>query len=369
MSKKQIAILILPLAVAAYLLACFFGPAAYSFTDEVKITGPYKMAYITLNDIKDWPKWYSWSKEDPSFHFVKGGRQHYVGANFSFESKSMGSGYVELLESYHDSVVTARLQTDVLPGEMKINWQILPEGTRAFFLKVNARLAGTIPFYQRALYLGLPARWNGILRKDLQGIQSYIEQLVQTDFGIKKEPYKEKHYFGILDAVINDRVPQYYAKQLPRVYRFLDSLGITPSGPPAGLIFDWDASVGRVFLMAALPVDKPMPNIRGYTSFTIKPTECLHLEHYGSYATLRHAHTKLSYLMDDSPYVLGAPVIEEYVTSPSQEPDTSKWLTNVYYLFDNTGGYAKTVERKFSLEDVIKMEEAERRENLKKLIQ
>jgi hypothetical protein len=28
------------------------------------------------------------------------------------------------------------------------------------------------------------------------------------------------------------------------------------------------------------------------------------------------------------------PVIEEYVTGPETEPDTSKWLTKIYYLLD-----------------------------------
>lgn len=369
MSKKKVFAILLPVLLAIYLIACFFGPVSYKYKNEVKIDGPYKMAYLVINDIKDWPKWYSWSKDDSSFKFSKGGREHYVGANFSFESKRLGNGFAEITESFQDSLITARLKTDKLPGDLNLNWQILPEGTKAFFLKMNARISGRIPFFKRAFYYGLDNKLNNLMDRDLEGIKGYIEELIKTNFGIKKEAFSERYYFGVVDVVVNNKIPQFYAKQLPRVYQFLDSMGISPSGPPAGLIFDWQAINGQVFLMAALPVDKPMKNYAGWTSFTIKPTNCFKLEHYGPYGTLRNAHTQLSYLMDNSDFILAAPVIEEYVTSPSQEPDTSKWLTNVYYLFDNTGGFSKTVQRKWTLEDVVKMEEEQRKEELKKLIQ
>lgn len=368
-SKVWIVVGVLILLTLVYLGACFLSPASYLFSSEVKIEGPYKMAYITINDIKEWSKWVSWGKDDPEFKMQKGGREYYIGANFSFESKKLGKGHLELKESFFDSLVTARLKADKLPSDLFLSWQIVPEGKKSLYVKLNARTPGRINFLQRGLYFGMKSKLDQLLQADLEGIKNYIEKLVQTDFGIQKTPFTERHYFGIMDVVVNAKIPQFYAKNLPKVYQFLDSIGVTPSGPPAGLIFGWTAKTGQLYLLAALPVDKALPNYRGWTSYTIKPTECLKLENYGSYATLKNAHAKLSYLMDNSPYILGIPIVEEYVTSPSQEPDTSKWLTNLYYLFDNTGSYSKTVERKATLEDVIKMEEAQRREKLKNLIQ
>lgn len=361
MNRKWLIILALLFLIAGYFMACFFGPASYKYSGEIKIDGPYKMAYISINDIKDWPRWISWSEGDPDFKFSKGGREHFIGANFTFEGGALGDGYVEIAESFQDSFITAKLKTDLLPSSLMLNWQIIPEGTKSLFLKLNARIPGRIEFWKRALYLGMPSKLDETLKEDLEGIKRYIETLVKTEFGIQKQAFAEKHYFGILDIVTNTKIPQHYGKNLPKVYHFLDSMGIQPAGPPVGLIFGWDAKLSQVLIMAALPVEKAMKNYTGYTSYTIKPTECYKLENFGSYTSLRNAHTKLAYIMDNSPYILGAPIIEEYVTSPSQEPDTSKWLTNVFYLFDNTGGYSKSVERKYTLEDVIKIEEEERR--------
>lgn len=369
LSKTWVIIGLVAALLLGYLVACFFGPSSYLFSSEVKIDGPYKMAYITINDIKEWPKWISWGANDDDFKWTKGGRELYIGANFSFESSQLGDGYVELQESFFDSLVTAKMKTSKLPSDLFLSWQIVPEGKKSLYVKLNARTKGRFDFWKRGFYLGIGEKMDKLFQADLEGIKSYIEKLVQTEFGIEKIPFQERYYFGYMDVVVNSKIPQFYAKNLPKVYQFLDSIGVSPSGPPAGLIFGWTAKTGQLFLLAALQVDKPLPNYRGFTSYTIKPTECLKLENYGSYSTLKNAHTKLSYWMDNSPYILGAPIIEEYVTSPSQEPDTSKWLTNVYYLFDNTGSYSKTVERKATLEDVIKMEEAQRREKLKSLLQ
>ena len=64
MSKKLFLIPIL--LIGLYLIACFFGPIAYKGEQETKIDGSYPLVYLFLNDIRDWPKWYSWSKTDPS---------------------------------------------------------------------------------------------------------------------------------------------------------------------------------------------------------------------------------------------------------------------------------------------------------------
>ena len=369
MSKIFYAILGFVSIVLIYFILCFVSPASYKFKKEIKIDGPYKMVYLVLNDVKDWQKWSSWKKLDPDLKFNLGGRAHDMGANFTIESSVLGTGYIEITQSFQDSFLSATLKTSKLPDELQLSWQIIPEGTKSVYVSQNARIPGMIPFYKRAFYFGMKGNLDKMLDLDMEGIKTYIEGLVNTNFGITKETYQGKKYFGLMDVVENSKIPKFYAKTFPKIYKILDSLKIEIAGPPAGLILDWEAQTGSVFIMAALPVNITMPNMPGWSFFDLKKTECMKLEHYGSYATLRNAHAKLNYLLDNSPYTLGIPIIEEYVTSPSQEPDTSKWLTNIYYLFDSQGSYSKTVEQKRTLEDIIKLEEAERNERLKYLIE
>lgn len=368
MSKKALVITGLVLLLGIYLLLCLISPAAYSYKDEIKITGPYKMAYVIINDMKDWSKWHSWKSQSPDVKIKMGGRELNVGANFTMEDSPFGDGYAELLEAFQDSLVTAKIKGTKIPNELRLNWQIIKEGTKFGHVNFNARIVGKIPFIQRGWYYGLQNKLDKLFQNDLQGMKNYIENAVKGDFGVEKVPYKKQHFFGKLDIVSNAKIPKFYARYYPQIYKMLDSMNIDVAGPPVGLIYSWEASTGLVALMAALPVNEKIPHITGWSSMEVDNTECLLLKNFGNYNTLRNAHAKMNYVMDNSPYTLMAPIIEEYVTSPSQEPDTSKWLTNVYYLLDTRGGYMKTLEHKITLEEAVKMQEEERNEYLKKIL-
>ncbi len=326
------------------------------------------MIYVIVNDLKDWTKWNSWKKADPDLKISYGGRDIHIGGNLTFENKDLGKGYAEILEAYQDSLITVKIKSSKLPNPINIGYQIIPEGTKSVYVHFNARMVGLIPFIKRGMYLGLQKKLDRIFEDDLNGMKEYIEKMVSGDFGIEKVVYEGQKYFGKIDMVVNTKIPQFYAKQYPRIYHLLDSLGIEITGPPAGLILGWEAQTGLVAIAAALPINVKMDFIPGFSYFEVPKAECLRLKNYGNYTTLRAAHAKMNYVMDNSPFTLGVPIIEEYVTSPSQEPDTSKWLTNVYYLLESQGGYSKTVEKKWTLEDVIKFQEMDRTKDLKNLL-
>ncbi|HEX5624622.1 MAG TPA: SRPBCC family protein [Saprospiraceae bacterium] len=368
MSKKLIWISAAAIMVLGYSLLCLISPSSYKYNQEIKIDGPYKMVYLLINDFKDWPKWISWQKSDPDLVFTPGPTQVYVGASFKFDGNELGTGKVELESAYQDSLLTARMDASALPDKLEMRWQIVPEGSKSVYVTFVARMRGQIPFWKRALHFGMKDRLDGMFEQDLEGLKLYIEGLIQSNFGILQETYAGRKYFGIMDIVPNNKIPAYYAKTYPKVYQFLDSMGVAVVGPPAGLIMDWEGKSGLVAIVAAYPVEADLRRIKGFTYLEIPPTQNFKLEHFGSYNTLRNAHAKLSYIMDNSPYELKAPIIEEYVTSPSQEPDTSKWLTNIHYLFENKGSYAKTVQRKLTLEEMVKMEDEERNAKLKDLL-
>jgi effector-binding domain-containing protein len=54
----------------------------------------------------------------------------------------------------------------------------------------------------------------------------------------------------------------------------------------------------------------------------------------GSYDHLDVPHNAIeSYIKENDLEVLG-PALEEYVTDPGSEPDTSKWETHIFYFFN-----------------------------------
>ncbi|MBK9993889.1 MAG: GyrI-like domain-containing protein [Saprospiraceae bacterium] len=362
MSKKLFLIPIL--LIGLYLIACFFGPIAYKGEQETKIDGSYPLVYLFLNDIRDWPKWYSWSKTDPSLKFSSGGREVNVGASFTFDGNSYGKGLVEVLESEQDSFVTVRMKNNKWPSDLMLNWQIIPQGNQFVYVKCFARLKKPIPFFKRALYLAMPSKLDYMLKEDMAGLKGYIEGLVQSDFGVKQDTFKNKIYYGIMEPILSSKLPSFFARAYPKIYKYLDSVNVKYIGPPVNLTLDWEGTSGYVYAMAALPIEKNIRPGIGFDILEVKDNPCIKLEHYGSYKTLRNAHAKLDYLFRRNNQVIDKPIIEEYVTSPSQEPDTSKWLTNIYYLIYTGGQKNSIITKTKTLDDIKKEEEDQRKQEL-----
>ena len=51
----------------------------------------------------------------------------------------------------------------------------------------------------------------------------------------------------------------------------------------------------------------------------------------GNYSKIGIAHYAMDDYMKEKNFLQGSPVIEEYVSGPDKEADSTKWVTNVYY--------------------------------------
>jgi len=364
MSKKLVYVLLVLLCVLLYIAACFFGPIGYKSEREAVIKGSYPLVYLMLNDVKEWPKWTSWKESDPSLVFTPGGREVNIGASFTFNGSKYGKGYGEVLESEKDSLFTLFYKYSKFPADAIMNFQIIPQGNHSVYVKSFVRLKKPIPFFKRAFYIGFKERTDNMLQSDLNGLKSYIESLVNSNFGVKQETFKSKKYIGITEPVVASRLPSFFARVYPKIYKLLDSLNIKYTGPPVNLTLGWEASSGYVHAMAALPIDETIKAPLGFDFIEIPDHPCVKLEHFGSYNTLRHGHAKLDYLFRLNNQVITSPIIEEYVTSPSQQPDTSKWQTNIYYLIYTEGKGQTVLSKNKSLQDLLKEEEEKRKKEL-----
>lgn len=363
MSKKTIIYISAFLAglCGLYVLGCLFSPSTMSTKDEIKISTSKGLLYVMLNDIKEWPNWLSWKNEDSGLAISLGGRHVNQGANFTFEGPQFGKGKVEIEESLKDSLMAAYITNEAWPGKVSITFQLIPENKTTILLTTRSRIPKKIPFLKRFLHRNFASEYEARHRADLQGLKTYIEGMISSKFGVESTNFSKKMYIGIKAPIYNMNIPKFYSENYPKVYRMLDSLKITPSGPPVGMIFDWEGGSNYVYIMAALPIDQKIKPPVGFDFEEVPDIPCLKMPMYGHYNNLKTAHSKMDYIMSASAFTLFPPIIEEYVTNPSEEPDTSKWLTNIYYLLDNTGSYSKALQNKRTLEEMIKEEEEQRR--------
>ncbi len=356
--------------VFIYLVVCLFSPRNFRIQNELQIFGPPSLSYYLLNNLREWPNWISWNKTEPGIDLQLGSRDVHVGGYMTFASPKMGKGRIELMESYKDSLVSGKIISSKLPGPLLVSFQLVPESNRSIYVTLRAGLQKGIPFIKRGYYRGLKGRWEKRLSMDLEGLKQAMELAIKGDFGIRQDEFPHRRFLGMRTAIPAAKIPSFYASAYRKLYAVLDSLQIKPAGAPHGMILDWQAIYNQVYLVAAIPIplETKLANIIGIDNFEVLRAPCLKLENYGPYSTLRNAHAKLDYFVENSELKIVQPFIEEYITDPSEEPDTNKWQTNVYYLLNTNRNYIRGFERIETQEDVDRRLEEERQRQIEEML-
>ena len=98
---------------------------------------------------------------------------------------------------------------------------------------------------------------------------------------------------------------------------------------PFGLYFTWDEENQQTEMAAAIPVSQPT-TLAPFESFEVKEQKALLIDFYGPYEKLGDAHHAMdAHIRANNLKTCIA--LEQYDTDPGQEPDSSKWLTKIYY--------------------------------------
>ncbi|HMR44901.1 MAG TPA: GyrI-like domain-containing protein, partial [Saprospiraceae bacterium] len=68
--------------------------------------------------------------------------------------------------------------------------------------------------------------------------------------------------------------------------------------------------------------------------FEIPASKMLLINYQGGYNGLGEAHYAMDDYIKEKGYKISSPVVEEYVTDPGNEPDSTKWVTKVMYFVE-----------------------------------
>jgi effector-binding domain-containing protein len=103
------------------------------------------------------------------------------------------------------------------------------------------------------------------------------------------------------------------------------------SGAPVGLYFDYDEQSMTTNMAAAIPIRGKLTE-GDVRTITIPRSAACYVDYYGPYSGLLYPHEAIDFYLKKNRLTNQSPVIEEYITDPMSEPDSTKWLTKIYYL-------------------------------------
>ena len=84
----------------------------------------------------------------------------------------------------------------------------------------------------------------------------------------------------------------------------------------------------------AIPVTGDAAAEGDFVTIDVETSPMAVYHHYGAYEKMMVGHMAMEEYFTKNNLEYKYPVMEQYVTDPGQEADTSKWLTNIVYLHD-----------------------------------
>lgn len=331
---KIIGWIILSLILLIVLLGLVL-PKDYEVSRDIVINAPRGVVFKHVGSLKAMDAWNPWSKMDPNMESNFEGEDGTVGSSMSWSgNKDVGQGsntitaieannrietQLKFIEPFESEAGTY-IQLDDAEGGTKVTWGM--KGNMAF------------PWNALAPIMGMKGAIGKDYDKGLNNLKTLVEGHTSNPtyrgFTIQVVDLPARTYVGYRSKVNFNDISAYFAKNMPALYKAALGSGAKQSGAPSGLYYEWDMEANVADMAVAIPVESAVP-IKGASVEEIPAGKAVVIDYYGSYEGTGEAHYAIDDYLKDYGLNAGSPVIEEYITDPQAEPDTSKWLTKIIY--------------------------------------
>lgn len=332
---KIIGLVLLGIIVLVVIISLFL-PKTVVVKNEVVIDQPPRMAFAQVNDPRKWKAWSVWDQMDPDMKDYFEGAESGTGAIHRWESEmsSVGHGSMEIVESKPNEVINIEFDFGG-DGTATSTYSFANEGG-------TTRLSTEFTFdVSTPIVIGpiIGVMMKGVIdentAKSLNNIKEIVEDMQTYIVDIGQEEVESYTYLGVTNTVGSDEMAgmsemmgNMYGEIMS--YMAANELEMAPERHPITVYHDWSES--GITMECGLPVE----NVDAVESdrIMLKNTYgglTVIAVHLGDYNQLEATHGVVDIYVDDNDLRVTGPPWEEYVTDPGQEPDTTKWMTHVYY--------------------------------------
>ncbi|WP_047547557.1 SRPBCC family protein [Psychroserpens sp. Hel_I_66] len=326
-------LLILFIGFAIYIAV---QPNEYEFNRSRIIKAPTPVAYNTVNDFKEWPRFSPWIEQDKNAVLAYKDTTSGVGAGYSWEGEDLGIGSMKTIDVLDNKMIEQEIEF-VEPMESKSNivWTFEPveEGTKVtwamkgkqdFMTKAYVAFAGSIekntaPDFERGLF-----KLDSIVKADMSKYTIDVEGITQHSGGF--------YIYNTTSAKMED-FKQKMQEMMPQVGGYAISNNITMAGKPFVIYHKWDLENNTVMFSCCVPTTSKIitsdPNV---LTGQLEPFKAVKTTLKGDYSNLQEAWDKaMAYVKNNNLIQLETGIaIESYIKGPDDSPNPADWLTEIY---------------------------------------
>lgn len=314
--------------VALFFVVAIFLPSKMHVEESMVINKPASLIYEQVNNFKNWPAWSPWQAHDTAMTSTYEGPEEGVDAKTVWTSKKNGSGSMIIIESKpYEKIVSSLDFGQKGPATNYFEFADEQGGTKVTWGVDIARLS-----YPEERYYGLlmPGMLKTYMKEGLAKLKEITEAMPDPpNLTIVELP--ERKVISVVDSCDWSDMGQKMEQMFGELYGMQHSGKCQFTGAPFTIYHKWDEDTQFSVFENCIPVDHEVAN-KGRVQYKVIPaTRAVKGEYFGPYDQMYGMYVALDhYVKDFSLEESGGP-IEEYITDPTQEPDTSKWQTNIYF--------------------------------------
>lgn len=336
MSKTKKILIAIVILLVLVLVGSIFKSSQYKIQTSIEIEAPTNVVYNAINNLAYQEDWNAKASLDTSFHVFCGDNTIGKGVHCEYKSNVYGDGVILVIESTQNDSILLSEESASHP-------------TKYFLYKINAvndkNTKVTVTASSESGWI--TNLWNFIhkwkLKKhvnhQLDNLKIFVferyKQNTYNGYKIQLTSLDQK-YFLIQRAEVNiSNIEAYYTQNISALYQVALENNLSVAGMPCALYYKWDKALGKTDMAAAIPTPSEL-FIANTQTEKLAPGSALMVDYTGNRKNIAKAHRAIQDYMLDHFLKQGLPVIEEYQTSPTQEPDPNKWVTRIYYYVSET---------------------------------
>lgn len=314
-------------------------PSSYTASSSIVIESTQYNVFPYFADLRNWEEWSPWKEMDPSTKYKYSENSFGAGSTMEWDSKNeqLGTGKITTVQFKKFHHINYKLEF-VKPFRATSGGQFVVEKLNEKQVKVTWTNKGKLKWpFQR--WINSFMSFKKMLEKDfahgLEKLKKTIESSPQRQLP-KLNPEKmempEINIFSIMYEVVrNSEIGSKIGESYKIILKEIDDIGAKKKlEPPVCLYYSHNRISTK--MRPGIIVEGCGFALQGNVQcIPLRAGKVLRFAYYGGYANLEPTYDAIDlYLEENKINKRENYTWESYVSDPGMEPDSTKWLTNIY---------------------------------------
>jgi len=323
---KIIGIIIL-IIIILFLVIGIFLPSKVVVEESITINQKPNVVFKQVNKLKNRDVWSAYKEFDTASIITFEGPDLGVGAKYIWTGGIKGDGSLTIIESVPYSKIRSSFDFSEKGGAEEI-WTFEEAGDGAKVTWQTTIIDLQYPFGRWAA-LFINGMMKPIQKKGLENLQNVCEAIIFYP-EITEEYFEGQNTLAIKDSAFMQDIQQKFGELYGELMGYIMRYSFQIEGQPYAKYYSWEPGK-MVVLEAGFPVAKEYKGKGRIMATELAPGNVVTATHYGTYSASELTYVAIDeYIIEFNKLINGFPW-EVYITDPSNEPDSSKWVTKIYF--------------------------------------